>query len=24
VRNIAMVFDRYIGAQQPERFSRTI
>ncbi|WP_028205247.1 oxygen-independent coproporphyrinogen III oxidase [Paraburkholderia nodosa] len=24
VRNIAMVFDRYLGAQQPERFSRTI
>jgi len=24
VRNIAMVFDRYLGAQQPMRFSRTI
>ncbi len=24
VRNIAMVFDRYLGAQQPVRFSRTI
>lgn len=24
VRNIAMVFDRYLGAQRPERFSRTI
>jgi oxygen-independent coproporphyrinogen III oxidase len=24
VRNIAMVFDRYLGAQQAERFSRTI
>ncbi|MFD1555392.1 oxygen-independent coproporphyrinogen III oxidase [Paraburkholderia silviterrae] len=24
VRNIAMVFDRYLGAQQVERFSRTI
>ncbi|HKT97388.1 MAG TPA: oxygen-independent coproporphyrinogen III oxidase [Paraburkholderia sp.] len=24
VRNIAMVFDRYLGAQQAERFSRTV
>jgi oxygen-independent coproporphyrinogen III oxidase len=24
VRNIAMVFDRYLASQQPERFSRTI
>jgi len=24
VRNIAMVFDRYVGAQQAERFSRTV
>ncbi len=24
VRNIAMVFDRYLGTQQAERFSRTI
>ncbi|QGZ62102.1 oxygen-independent coproporphyrinogen III oxidase [Paraburkholderia acidisoli] len=24
VRNIAMVFDRYLGAQRPDRFSRTI
>lgn len=24
VRNIAMVFDRYLGVQRPERFSRTI
>ncbi|WP_027794120.1 oxygen-independent coproporphyrinogen III oxidase [Paraburkholderia acidipaludis] len=24
VRNIAMVFDRYLGTQRPERFSRTV
>jgi oxygen-independent coproporphyrinogen III oxidase len=24
VRNIAMVFDRYLGAQRPEQFSRTV
>jgi oxygen-independent coproporphyrinogen III oxidase len=24
VRNVAMVFDRYLGTQRPERFSRTV